>query len=112
MSLQNSRFRDARSQLGATGGGGPTSSAAVNWVGAPPPERWTASPYPRPASDWWAEWERQQGDFTDVFKILRRLLLATLPSEVAAKFGVPNAHALLSFDHFSRGAVPGSINWP
>ena len=105
MSALNSRFRDARSQVKTGSGTAPTASPDT-WVGAAPPERWTAPPFPRPASDWWAEWESQQGDFTDVMKILRRLLLATRPSEVAAKFGVPDAHALLKFDVFITGANP------
>ncbi len=107
LSAQNSRFRDARSAVREGSGYGRAdarSASSANWIGAPPPDRWTAPPFPRPASDWWAEWESHQGDFTDVLKILRRLLLATLPGEVAAKFGVPDAQALLSFDAFGMGA--------
>ena len=105
MSALNSRFRDARSQVKTRTGTAPSASPD-SWVGATPPERWTSPPFPRPASEWWAEWESQQGDFTDVLKILRRLLLATRPSEIAAKFGVPDAHALLKFDVFITGANP------
>jgi hypothetical protein len=109
VSNQNSRFRDARSQIrtgSSSAGPTPIGRAAANSVGSAPPTRWTAAPFPRPAGTWLAEWESHQGDFTDVFKILRRLLLATAPGEVAMKFGVRNAHALLSFDAFGQGASP------
>ena len=69
----------------------------------PPPARWASEPFPRPAGEWLAEWEGYQGDYQAVLRILRRLLLATPPGQLAAKFGVRFGHDLVDIAGFDGG---------
>ena len=69
----------------------------------PPPARWASEPFPRPAGEWLAEWEGYQGDYQAVLRILRRLLLATPPGQLAQKFGVRFGHDLVDIAGFDGG---------
>lgn len=109
LDASNAQFRDTRAQVRTGGGGGGHDASAAaapssaSWVGGAPPASWGSEPFPQPAGSWLAEWASHQGEFTAVFKILRRLLLAAVPGEVPAKFGCTGAHSLLDFCAFEAG---------